>query len=123
MNTSTSKNPPGSKPLPPSQPAPTKFGSNLCAVLNDPRKDRAKVAYLFTKTWGSDFVDSAQVPAITTVHAISANKYRNIKFLEFKEHLESFSGVIFFSLLTLFQSFELCAQSCFILAEYKTCQE
>ncbi len=73
----------------------TRFGSNLCAVLNDPRKDRAKVAYLFTKTWGSDFVESAPVSAITSVHAISASKYRNVKFNEFKEHLDSFSAVNF----------------------------
>ena len=73
-----------------------KFGSNLCAVLNDPRKDRTKIAYLFTKTWGSEFVDSIPVPAITTIHAspgASANKYKNIKFNEFKEHLDRFSAV------------------------------
>lgn len=42
-----------------------KFTSNMCAVLNDPRKDRNKINYLFTKTWGSDFTDNvSNVPSI-----------------------------------------------------------
>jgi hypothetical protein len=84
-----------------SQAGSQKFGSNLCAVLNDPRKDRTKIAYLFTKTWGSDFVDSAPVPSITTAHAISANKYPGVKSGEFKEHLNSYSMVCNFFLQRL----------------------
>jgi hypothetical protein len=72
-----------------------KFGSNLCAVLNDPRKDRTKTSYLFTKTWGSDFVDTVQVPSITNVHTNSKNqnKYRPIKLNEFRPFLDEFSEV------------------------------
>lgn len=71
-----------------------KFGSNLCAVLNDPRKDRTKIAYLFTKTWGYEFVDTAPIPPIGSIYAAgNANKYRNIKHFEFKEHLDQFGNV------------------------------
>ena len=34
----------------------------MCAVLNDPRKDRNKINYLFTKTWGSDFTENVTIP-------------------------------------------------------------
>lgn len=60
-----------------------KFTSNLCAVLNDPRKDRAKVNYLFTKTWGYDFIDTSPIPSILTVHS----NYRNFKKDDFDEYL------------------------------------
>ena len=72
-----------------------RFSSNLCAVLNDPRKDRAKVSYLFTKTWGSDFVDSERsIPPITSVHP--ANFSNNHKKTDFKEYLESVTHVSFY---------------------------
>ena len=49
---------------PPPEQSQQRFTSNMCAVLNDPRKDRNKINYLFTKTWGSDFTDNAaaQIP-------------------------------------------------------------
>lgn len=44
----------------------------MCAVLNDPRKDRNKVGYLFTKTWGSDFTDNVTLPPM-----IKSSAYKN----------------------------------------------
>lgn len=56
-----------------------RFTSNMCAVLNDPRKDRNKINYLFTKTWGSDFVDnSSQIsPSKNTVFKSDFRSYIN----------------------------------------------
>lgn len=61
------------------------FSSNLCTVLNDPRKDRNKINYLFTKTWGSDFVDTV------TIHPIS--NYKNFKLKDFEEYLNDIKEV------------------------------
>ncbi len=54
-----------------------RFTSNMCAVLNDPRKDRNKINYLFTKTWGSEFTDNiSQIPKTkTTVSKTEFNDY------------------------------------------------
>ena len=63
-----------------------RFSSNLCAVLNDPRKDRAKINYLFTKTWGSDFVDAERlIPAITTMHPTTFST--SFRQSDFKDYL------------------------------------
>lgn len=66
-----------------------RFSSNLCAVLNDPRKDRNKINYLFTKTWGSDFVETATPAPIQSLHL----NYKNIKLNEFKEYINNISEV------------------------------
>ena len=75
-----------------------RFSSNMCAVLNDPRKDRTKVNYLFTKTWGSDFVDSERlIPAIGHVHPAN---YANVsKKYDFKEYLSNMAEVILVNLM------------------------
>lgn len=57
-----------------------KFTSNMCAVLNDPRKDRTKINYLFTKTWGSDFTDN-----VSNVPSIKNTVYKT----EFREYIKS----------------------------------
>lgn len=62
-----------------------KFSSNLAAVLNDPSKDRNKVPYLFTKTWGNEFTENSP---ISSVHVIHPN-YKNYKPIEFKPYLNS----------------------------------
>ena len=51
------------------------FTSNMCAVLNDPRKDRTKINYLFTKTWGSDFVDNFHAPKNSVFKRIEFSDY------------------------------------------------
>lgn len=66
------------------------FSSNLCAILNDPRKDRTKINYLFTKTWGSDFVDTAHVPSIKSIHS----NFVNYKIADFKDYLSNSNDVI-----------------------------
>ena len=68
---------------PPQQKA--KFSSNLAAVLNDPSKDRNKVPYLFTKTWGNEFTENSP---ISSVHVIHPN-YKNYKPTDFKPYLNS----------------------------------
>jgi hypothetical protein len=70
-----------------------RFSSNLCAVLNDPRKDRAKINYLFTKTWGSDFTDSERlIPAITAVHPTTFSN-SSFKQGDFKDYLGNIKEV------------------------------
>jgi hypothetical protein len=61
------------------------FSSNLCTVLNDPRKDRNKINYLFTKTWGSDFVDTV------TIYPIS--NYKNFKLKDFQDYINDIKEV------------------------------
>ncbi len=73
------------------------FSSNLCTVLNDPRKDRNKINYLFTKTWGSDFVDTV------TIHPIS--NYKNFKLNDFQDYLNDIKEVIIYFLIK-FTSFK-----------------
>jgi hypothetical protein len=71
-----------------------RFSSNLCAVLNDPRKDRAKINHLFTKTWGSDFVDSERlIPNITAMHPTTFSM--SFKQSDFKEYLGNMREVKF----------------------------
>lgn len=53
----------------------------MCAVLNDPRKDRTKVSYLFTKTWGSDFTDNVTLPPM-----IKNSAYKN-DFITYKQSI------------------------------------
>lgn len=87
-------------PVPPSQqqqkqqqqqqPKTTKFSSNLAAVLNDPSKDRNKVPYLFTKTWGNDFTENATIGSINTIHS----NYKNYKPNEFQTYLNSTHDVV-----------------------------
>jgi hypothetical protein len=66
-----------------------RFTSNMCAVLNDPRKDRNKVNYLFTKTWGNDFSDNSTIPSIKTVHS----NYSVLKKIEFNEYINLIAEV------------------------------
>ena len=71
-----------------------RFSSNLCAVLNDPRKDRAKINHLFTKTWGSDFVDSERlIPTITAMHPTTFSL--SFKQSDFKDYLGNIREVNF----------------------------
>ena len=63
------------------------FSSNMSAVLNDPRKERTRVANLFTKTWGSDFVESPNLPPVNGVN------FRNYRLKDFQEHLASIKQV------------------------------
>jgi hypothetical protein len=57
------------------------FTSNLCAVLNDPRKDRNKTNYLFIKTWGAEFTDtSSSIPALNTAHPSYPSVLKSINF-------------------------------------------
>ena len=60
----------------------SQFTSNMCAVLNDPRKDRTKTNYLFTKTWGSDFNDN-----------FYASKSSVIKRMDFNDYIETINEV------------------------------
>ncbi len=72
-----------------------RFSSNLCAVLNDPRKDRAKINYLFTKTWGSDFTDSERlIPSITAAHPTTFSN-SSFKQCDFKDYLGNIKEVKF----------------------------
>jgi vacuolar protein sorting-associated protein 54 len=66
-----------------------RFSSNLCAVLNDPRKDRAQVNHLFTKTWGSDFVDSSVVVVVAAAanSDSSSSSSSRLKKNDFKDYL------------------------------------
>lgn len=66
-----------------------RFTSNMCAILNDPRKDRTKINYLFTKTWGSDFTDSTQIPSIKT----NNSSYAALKKLEFTDYIKLIAEV------------------------------
>lgn len=66
-----------------------KFTSNLCAVLNDPRKDRTKINYLFTKTWGNEFIDNPVYPSIYQLNP----KYAALKSLEFRDYLGKIGNV------------------------------
>lgn len=75
----------------------TKFSSNLAAVLNDPSKDRNKVPYLFTKTWGNDFTENATIGSINTIHS----NYKNYKPNEFQPYLNSTHDVAFSHLIKL----------------------
>ena len=71
----------------------------MSAVLNDPRKDRNKVNYLFTKTWGSDFSDTASVPSIYHIHST----YTKIKPNEFNDYNKNLSEV--FKRVLIFKKF------------------
>ena len=66
-----------------------RFTSNMCAVLNDPRKDRNKINYLFTKTWGNDFTDNSTIPSIKTVHS----NYSVLKKIEFNDYIKLMAEV------------------------------
>ena len=74
-----------------------RFTSNMCAILNDPRKDRNKINYLFTKTWGSDFTDTSSIPSIKTLHS----NYSNLKKIEFNDYIKYISEVCFFVYVSL----------------------
>jgi hypothetical protein len=74
-----------------------RFTSNMCAILNDPRKDRNKINYLFTKTWGSDFIDTSPIPSIKTLHS----NYSNLKKIEFNDYIKYISEVCFFVCLCI----------------------
>jgi hypothetical protein len=63
------------------------FSANLTAVLNDPRKDRVKTANLFTKTWGSDFVEEPSFPEFAT------RKFPIIMSSDFKPYFSQISPV------------------------------
>ena len=77
-----------------------RFTSNMCAVLNDPRKDRNKVNYFFTKTWGNDFTDNSTIPSIKTVHS----NYSILKKIEFNEYIKLIAEVYrFFSFNFVFK--------------------
>jgi hypothetical protein len=54
-----------------------RFSSNLCTVLNDPRKDRNKINCLFTKTWGTDFVDSVSVQPLNNIKNYKTNDFQD----------------------------------------------
>ena len=56
-----------------------RFTSNMCAVLNDPRKDRTKINYLFTKTWGTDFTDTFQLSPLKKCSAAYKGDFVNYK--------------------------------------------
>ncbi len=68
-----------------------RFTSNMCAVLNDPRKDRNKINCLFTKTWGSEFTDNiSQIPKTKSVVAKSDfNDYIKVIAPRHSRHVKS----------------------------------
>lgn len=68
-----------------------RFTSNLCAVLNDPSKDRNKVNYLFTKKWGNDFVDN--LSTIPTISQVNPKYATLLKRLDFKDYLSKLGDV------------------------------
>jgi hypothetical protein len=72
------------------QQKPRTFSTNLSALLNDPKKDRTKIAYLFTKTWGNEFVDSATAPSIQILYP---SAYASLKQINFSDFVKSIAEV------------------------------
>jgi hypothetical protein len=63
------------------------FSADLTAVLNDPRKDRVKTSNLFTKTWGSDFIEEPSFPEFAT------RKFPIITSSDFRPYFNQVSAV------------------------------
>ncbi len=69
------------------------FSADLTAVLNDPRKDRVKTTNLFTKTWGSDFIEEPSFPEFAT------KKFPIVSSSDFKQYFSQISTVCCFILV------------------------
>lgn len=79
-----------------------KFSSNLSALLNDPRKERAKVNQIFTKTWGADFTDNPSFPEFTI------KEFPIVTATDFKIYLDQTNIVSDDLLFPLLSSLVLC---------------